>query len=245
MGIDRILAKIRPPPKLEAVVMTPDDIQRDFVPGSGRLYAMFPHWRGRFDHFEKLKNRISDAGAGYLCHQFPVGMLSPDHEQTTRNFKLVQDDVSADLAFKANDYIGITAIGVSLGCVNAMMVANNVPQIDRLVLVVPGHCLAESMWNGVRTQNLRKEIEAQGVSLDQLKEYWHDLAPENNIDNLNGRNIKVYLSRADEIIPYGCGRRLAEKLEEQGLNPDVNVNLFLGHYFTIKRFLRRFNVSRG
>ena len=164
--------------------------------------------------------------------------MSPDHESTVRYYKGIQERVSEDLN-ELRQWYGfseINLIGISLGCVNALMVANHNPLVDKINLVVPGHCLAESMWNGVRTQKMRQAFEDNGVTLEQLKEYWHDLAPENNIDGLEGKGITVRISLADKVIPHYCGKSLIESMEKLGLNPVVRENSYLGHYCTVVSF---------
>ena len=43
------------------------------------------------------------------------------------------------------------------------------------------------------------------MTLEKLKEYWKDLAPENNIDKLSGKKISIFLSESHTVIPYKLG----------------------------------------
>ena len=80
------------------------------------------------------------------------------------------------------------------------MCANNNNLIDEFFLIIPGHCLAESMWKGISTQKIRQEYENQKISLEELKSHWYTLAPENNIANLKAK--KVSFSRRN-FYPMG------------------------------------------
>ena len=138
---------------------------------------------------------------------------------------------------KKYNLIKIDLIGLSIGCVGALLVANNNPDVRRIELVAPGNCLAESVWYGIRTINLRRDYEKRGITMDFLKKHWKNLAPENNLNGLEGKEISVYISKSDQIIPYKLGHKLVEKMHEKGLKPKVFVNKFRGHYGTVVGFL--------
>lgn len=125
---------------------------------------------------------------------------------------------------------------MSLGAVNATMVANHNPAVNQVILLAPGHCLAESLWTGALTEHLRKEFEGQGINLPQLIKHWKDLKPENNIDGLKGKRISVYLAKNDEAIKYPCGKDLVEAMRREGLEPKVTESSWLGHYGTLLKY---------
>lgn len=206
---------------------------------SSELYVIFPSWGGNFylNHF--LRRRFMLDGYSFLEYQFSKGILSTDKEMTLKYFKAICEKAKGDIEKlkKEHNFQKIKVIGISIGCVNACMMAENNPNINELILVVPGHCLAESMWQGFDTQELRKTYEKEGATLPELKKYWHDLAPENNINNLKCEKVSIFLSRADIVIPFCCGEKLAEKLKFMKYNLSCHINKHLGHNLTAISFL--------
>ncbi len=214
-----------------------EQVKKHFVesPQSRVLSVALPWWG--FRDVGSLGQKIVRSGHSFLGYEFPVGILSADYQATRRYFEMIRDMVVEDIRRlqALHHFSEVNIVGVSLGCVHATMVSEEFP-FDAITLVVPGHCLAESLWYGIRTQNLRKEFQKQGVILEQLKKEWYALAPEHNVHNMNQSSITVYLSQSDKVIPYRCGKKLVEVMRQKGLNPLVRENKYWGHYGTVKRF---------
>jgi predicted esterase len=73
--------------------------------------------------------------------------------------------------------------------------------------------------------------------LNELKKYWKDLAPENNVDKLEGKKISILLSEADTVIPYRFGMNLVKSLEQHNVPLKLETNKHLGHYLTVYNLL--------
>ena len=120
---------------------------------------------------------------------------------------------------------------------NACLIANDNDDIQNLFFIVPGSCLASSLWNGIRTQKLKNIYERQNISQEQLKTSWGNLAPKNNLDAMRNKNIFISISKSDKVIPYCFGKELAylaKKLYPN--NAIVQENSRLGHYLTIVKY---------
>jgi predicted esterase len=63
------------------------------------------------------------------------------------------------------------------------------------------------------------------------------LAPENNVNKLDNKQIYLGLSKADVVIPYSCGIKFKKTLEKNKYKIKYNENKYLGHYLTILRFI--------
>ncbi len=177
-------------------------------------------------------------GFSVLEYEFPKAILSSNWKFTLNYFNFIRKSVIKEIEKLKKEYrfqkIKIT--GVSLGCVNACMCADNNELINEILLIIPGHCLAESMWQGISTQQIRQEYENQKISLKELKNHWHILAPENNITNLKSKKVSIFLSKADKVIPYYCGKKLLEKAKSLKYNLFYKINNNLGHYLTALQF---------
>lgn len=218
-------------PKLE--LNWDSDVKSEFsyVKNSKGLYILLPFMKGKFGLERGLNNRIHKAGYSTLDYEFAQFMLSSDYKATVKNFKTIQKNVRKDITNykKKYKFPEIHVIGASLGVVNAIMIANKHPLVDKLTLISSGNCLAECLWGGIRTQDIRKQFEKKGVSLKQLKKYWRELAPENNINGLKGKDIHILISKNDDLIPTSYGLKLIRAMKKIGLKPKVKES-YLGHY---------------
>lgn len=208
-----------------------------YVKGSKELYVIFPPWHSKLEYDRILRKRIHKIGASCLEYKFNGHFLSSDYKLTKKYFNLVKrrcvreiKKLIAEKGFKK-----IKFIGVSLGCVNTCMVAKQFEEIEKLILIVPGNCIAESLWNGIKTSRIRKKFERKKINLIKLKRAWKELAPEDNINKINFRKLRIYLSKKDRVIPYENGLELTRKVDKKRrMKTFVNHNL--GHYLTAIKF---------
>ncbi len=222
-------------------------LKRDFYPmhGSTTLCVLVPPWKAGADYYKMVRKRISDAGYSCLEYKISSSLLSPDYKYTRDSFREVVRDVRADIEKMVTEHSfeKVQVIGVSIGCIGAAMIAGHNPHVSKLVLVAPGNDLAESMWYGLKTQNVRKLFEKQGITLPFLKDAWHDLAPENNFTGLKGKEIEIYISKSDINIPYRFGKKLVTGMQAHGLAPHISENRYLGHYLTVVSYLLKGKIK--
>lgn len=237
MKIDNLISYVWPLSR-DAFTLTEENLQkrvRKFFflsQKSNDLYVMLPSWG--FHHAEQYGKKIAKLGHSFLGYEFPVGILNTNAHDTRRYFEMLRDRAVDDIRKLREKYhfINVHLIGISLGCVHASMVSSIYPEFKTVTLVTPGHCLADSLWYGIRTQHLKKEYERKGVTLSQLKDEWKVLAPEHSTTGVTNARVKVYLSYSDTVIPYRFGKRLVEVMQNRGLRPEVVENAHLGHYGT-------------
>ncbi len=212
-----------------------------FYADSPKLYIITPYWHAAMSQFpmRMLKRRILKSGCSCLIYQFPVKILSDNVDLTEKYFKEIQEEVKKDIRKIKDKYnfSEIIVVGMSLGCVNALMIANKNSDVNKVCLVVPGDSLSDSLWRGIGTRKLRSQIKKHHINLAELEKDWKDLDPKNNIDGLSGKNIEVYLSRSDKVIPYTNGNHLVKDMKNIDLNPAVFKNNKLGHYLTSLEFI--------
>jgi len=209
------------------------------LPDSKGLCVLIPPWKTEADYYKLVRKRIKQAGYSCLEYKIASSLLSPDYEYTRNAFKEVANRVRSDIEKMVQQYVfkEVQVIGVSIGCIEASMIANNNPHVTKLVLVAPGNGLAEPMWYGLKTRNVRRLYEEQGITLSFLMEAWSELALEHNFDGLKGKEVEIYISKSDINIPYRFGRDLADKMIAYGINPRVYENNHLGHYLTVLKYL--------
>ena len=197
------------------------------------LYVNIPGWRTNFSDSKLFRNRVIDKGFSYLSYEFPEGILSWDAKMTEKDFLKIRRIIRHDLQkyFLKYHFKKIVVVGMSLGVVLALMVANKNKLVKKIVLIVPGYDLAESLWTGISTKNLRNKFEKEGINLGKLINLWKKLSPSNNINSLDGKEIFVFLSEADQVINYSQGNKLLGALKKR-YKVNFKINKNLGHYLT-------------
>lgn len=218
-------------------VVIDDTLNQEFYhnPNSSTLWVLIPSWGEELDVSDDLKDDIIDRGFSYLHYEFPKEILSSDYELTKDNFNNINDLITTDIKKlkKEYEFSNINIMGVSIGTSNLFTVANNNSDLfTKIVAIVPGNSLAECMWKGILTKSIRKEYEKQKIDLPFLENQWESFAPKNNLDNLSGKDIHIYLSKADKVIPYECGIKLISLMREKNITFSFNENKYLGHYGT-------------
>lgn len=212
---------------------------RRFVsPGSKKAFVILDPWHINPALFYFVERKIIKFGASYVHYSFAPDILTADVELTKRRFETFSDQIrdEIDEFSEQNSIAQVTIIGVSLSCVTASMIASENPLVNDLIMVVPGHSLADSMWHGLRTRNLKEAIEARGIGLAELQRQWEKLAPEFYLPKLKDKKVKIIISRSDRIIPASFGKRYSEVARK--IIPSVTVikNRWLGHYASILHY---------
>lgn len=200
------------------------------------LIVVLPFWKS-WTFANKLLNwRALRSGKSCLFYSFSPELLSSDPEYTLQEFHKIKAQVRQDISDlkKQYGYSKIKIIATSLGVVSAMMIADGNKDVDELLLIVPGSCLASSLWDGIRTQRLKKIYEQKGIDKEKLQKMWKELAPKNNVSQIEGKKIHVAISKSDKLIPYKYGKEFADILKEKGAS--IKESIFPGHYISIIQF---------
>ncbi len=207
---------------------------------SSVLKIILPPWGDGESFITKiLIRRLYKKGYSSLAYFFPKHILSSDVNKTIKTFNFIRDQIKSDiLKLKAeHKFQKIDIIAPSLGVVSACLIANDNDDIQNLFFIVPGSCLASSLWNGIRTQKLRNIYEYQNINQEQLKNIWESLAPKNNISAMKDKNIFIAVSKSDKVIPYRFGEELADLAKKlYSNNILIQENSYLGHYLTAVKY---------
>jgi fermentation-respiration switch protein FrsA (DUF1100 family) len=204
---------------------------------SDMLVIVFPLWRGGQYQINRFLRRFHRAGTSTLLLTFPQDILSINTQDTLLAFQALSDQARQEIKTLQHKYqfTRITVVAFSLGVVWALQTIKDFA-IERLTMVVPGSCLASSLWDGIRTQRLKQMLERNNMTKTSLVDQWKTLAPVHNIDAVRAKEISIVLSRADQVIPYRYGNALAEHTACLFPNVTIKENDSLGHYLTISRF---------
>jgi len=198
-----------------------------------------PRGRDRLLVTKVLIRRFRKRSYSSLEYFFPEEVLYPDPNDTLKFFDFMKNKVRSDIRELKEKYSfdRIDIIAPSLAVVSACLVANNNEDISNIYLLVPGSCLASSLWKGIRTEKLKRIYEKQNIKLEQLQTLWKNLAPKNNINALDNKNIFIAISKSDKVIPYSFRKELADLVKTKyPQNTSIVENGYLGHYFTVLKY---------
>lgn len=223
------------------VEFTISDIRKYFIykDNSHTLKIILPGWGSGLSWITTLLvRRLSRRGFSCLVYALPRTILPYNPNVAPETFGNVKTLIKDDIAHIKSRYNfkKIDIIAPSLGAVIACMVANDNKDIAGIFLIVPGSCLASSLWDGIRTQKLKQTYATQSIDKKKLKKLWHFLAPKNNISGLANKKIFLAISRSDKVIPYYYGKELADLLKELYPNTSIRENRYWGHYLTVVKY---------
>ncbi|MES2970993.1 MAG: hypothetical protein V4702_01575 [Patescibacteria group bacterium] len=176
-----------------------------------------------------------DKNKAVMLYSFHGEILKPNVEQVVASFNYLQDTIASDLEQIKDRYKSIHFVGISLGNIALAMVADRFRDFSSATMVVPGSSLATSMWDGIRTQHLKDELEEHGWTKETLNEVWKPVAPVTYVDSFAGKDVRVIVSTADQMIPTVYQEELVTAMQQAGIDPIVERSR-LGHLATIGRY---------
>lgn len=203
-----------------------------YCEGSEKMTVLFPCWCAEFRDNFFVRRYFLKRGFSVLEYEFFGGVLSVDENLTLKYFDCIKRESVKEIQGLRGEFgfSGVDILGLSIGCVNACMVANEI-DVGKLFLILPGSCLVEAVWSGIGTQEIRRSYEERGVGLEDLKKKWKRIAPENNVDKLNCE-VFVYRSVRDLVILSEFGERLVRKIGDV----ECKVDCWKGHYLGVAWF---------
>ena len=197
------------------------------------IVILVPHWPAP-TYFFNLVEKTIPRNFGYLSYYYTRDLLNPNPSLTKKYFlsfinKIIHDLRELNRIKKRNFYM----YGHSLGGLFCMIVADKI-DIKKLVLIAPGYNLAECFWNGNKTQDLKKIMEQDGITLKKLKILWKEISPDYYFKN---KAIKskylIKLAKKDTIIPYKNGVKLVDLFKQKNIDFKLKIDNIFTHEFKL------------
>jgi hypothetical protein len=207
--------------------------------GSSRLAVIFPPWHSHLDDpaLKSLARKLGSNGFSVRRYDFNDHILEPNVDRVVESFQNIRDRVAEELEKHVDEkgFNQVHFISASLGTVSLALVASRFTRLTGATIVAGSSNLALSMWNGIRTVNIRQAIEeTEGPAFDdtRIDEAWHGIAPKTHADAFKGIPVRMKISTTDEIIPTVYQIEMANVLAEAGCEVDMATTR-LGHYAAI------------
>ncbi len=162
--------------KYPDINFTANEIQKLFIhkENSLALKIILPGWGDGLSWVTKiLVRRLSRRGYSCLAYSLPKTILPYDPNLAPGIFSIVKETIKRDIKDIKSQYNfkRLDIIAPSLGVVIACLVANDNRDITNTFFMVPGSCLASSLWDGARTQRLKQVYTTQGIDKEKLKNF--------------------------------------------------------------------------
>jgi hypothetical protein len=137
-------------------------------------------------------NKKLSKHSAVLYYNFHDQILEPEITRVPESFKTIGKRAGSDTARLVADYKykSVHLVGISLGSAGLAMAAKNYPGFSSCTLVVAGDNLATLMWDGSRTQGIRRSFSEQGITKQELDNAWQEIAPKNQAITFKGKNVK-------------------------------------------------------
>lgn len=203
--------------------------------GGENLIINFRPWHGGGEHEEGFERRMIAEGYDVVSIEVDERAINQDPHSVRESFEVVQGRAVSFLnsTVEAKEYKRKIIVAKSLGNVAASMtIIGGFDDFDGATFVVNGTELAGSLWFGKRTQHLRRAMEQNGHSLEDVRRHWKQLNSLNIVEALEGKEVEALVSSADEIIISSHQEQFARALARAGIDPVIK-NTRLGHYPTI------------
>lgn len=210
-------------------------------PGQDTLVVMFPPWHSGNPYYDQFADRLSQRHT-VLKYQFHDQIIEPNADRVLESHEHIQgqipreiSEIQADLNIKRTHLLGI-----SIGNVALTRAASALDSFDSATIALAADCLADSMWQGIRTQEIKRTLEEQGMTRPKLIDKWRALAPIAYAKSFQGKQVRIVASRRDAVMPTENQIKFINGLS--GSEVDLSVkHVWTGHYLTVLRQC----ISRG
>jgi len=235
-SFDRLAARLLPKPKVHEHMTgnLPSEIKQKggenrylvFVPGIGSTRLMTT----------RIRNEALARNYGVIDIHMSEQVFHRHPEATATHFQRVAGILEDQmLAAYYNGATSYTVVGISMGCIPAALIATN-DLVDRLVLVSPADTLVDAIGGSIAGDKIVADYNGFGVSREELAVAWTKIDPVTQVPKLTNTSVRILLSREDLGIPFERGMALVDAMDGQGIEVDLSVNRFLGHYGTVVKY---------
>ncbi len=193
--------------------------------GKQKFVIIFLGWKMKLKHFEFLYPKFPDHQR--IIYQLPTTLLSEDFKLMKKSWSKLLDSVNKDI--KENNVTSV--FGISLGTALALYAANRSKNIKNVFLTLPLDKLAPIFWDCFITKLVIKGAKKKGYTKKDMDKVLSKYDLTNNLNNLNGKKIRLYIAKSDSVIPSVSSKNLISKMKARSLNVSVKEVPVLGHYF--------------
>lgn len=199
-----------------------------------RVVFLMGGWAYQLFYLWPTAKILSLHGFHVISYCYDYNVLSPDVTKTRESMLAITDDVLKQITkLKKQGKTDFAIFGTSLGTIPAVLVANQSPDITRVVLNTTSADLAKTVWTWDNVKaSFKLALLNNNVTLPQLIKDWKPISAIYHIDNFKGKKVLVFLAKKDVVTPYAQGQELAKAIKAKGADCKVVVNKRYPHSIT-------------
>lgn len=233
---DKILTLLFYPLKLMDMNIGNNNIKRKIIYNKNARKVLFipPQWMGKSIFYKRLSNRLENSHT-IVIYDLPNRLLNENPMEVVKYFNDIKKDIIETANFlEDQDYLDFAIFGTSLSTISALMAANSDKRFKKIVLNLTASDFAKSFWESeeLLVKTIRNKMQSNNINLVMLKKYWKNLAPINNINNLNDRKLLIFLAKNDTVIPFKYGMEFLDKIKKKNIKFNLHIDNFFGHYLS-------------
>ncbi len=96
------------------------------------------------------------------------------------------------------------------------LIADEYRDFRKATMIVAGSNLARCTWEGSRTQAIRKQLELNNTTEGALDAAWQQLAPKTYAAAFAGKEVGMYISETDTVIPTQYQEEMVTSIKSAG-----------------------------
>jgi pimeloyl-ACP methyl ester carboxylesterase len=175
-------------------------------------------------------------GYQVVCYDFNTTRVTRSPQKSLAIVDEVLQDVKTRVkAYRAQGVQAFSSFGTSMGTLFASYTAAHVPEIQKVVLILPYGDIAEhvssfaGMWLLPKSR-VQKFVDAAGGE-KALRKLVKGYSPIYNAKKLSKKRVLLYLALKDKVMEYKVSVKLKDSLEKFGTNVTTIENQNLSHYW--------------
>lgn len=188
-----------------------------------RVVFMMGGWSYRLFYLWPVAKLLAFNGFHCISYCYDYDVLSPDYVKTRQSMLAITDDVLRRIAqLKKQGKADFAIFGTSLGTVPAVLVANKLPEVSKVVLNTTSSDMAKTIWSWDNIKaGFKQTLLNNNITLQQLIKEWKPISPIYNIDNFKDKKVLALLVTKDVVTPYKLGQELVSAMRAKSANVEV------------------------
>ena len=205
---------------------------KEYPVQSEKVVFVFTAMATKINLYRLFAMRMNKKGYSCIVYDYPLRMLFKPKLDEWEKF---YDDIIADAqsrlsAYHAHGANKFYSYGVSMGTLIANKLTQDTPEITHLILNLTYGDVARNIWTYRRLGRTRRRLLKQGINEQALRDSIKYADPIVNASKLKGKKIRLYLSKADNVLPYEQTKYTKQAFADAELDFEYVEDRHLGHY---------------
>lgn len=217
---------------------------KEFGDTNSKVVFFFAGMGTRTWMYKKPIKRMVDSGFRVIAYDFnPLIVRKGDPATYIRLADRTLTSVKHKAkSLKEEGITNFSAFGFSMGTLPAIKCTADIPDIDKVVIMLTYGSVAENIWTWWFIKPAKKRALKLGYDLQSLDQELASLSPIPHAPRLKGKKILLYLAQKDKIIRYDQSIQFKQALDNAGAEHIFIENKRHGHNLSAMSNFRNYKV---